>query len=490
MKISPDSLQNILLGGSFISAITGVEGTCKAALGSATWPSIEEWSKLNLSISGALVAARPPAAACHPNQPSYNSATCTKIQNEWKTWDFHIEDPISSASNNWNNDTCLPAPELPCSSEGYPVYVINATTAKQVSKAVDFAYRKNIRLNIKGSGHDFLGRSVAPNTLSIWTHQMKEIQVHSSFKIQGSSKFTNHFGPSITIGAGVTHGEAFAEANKHNLMIHVAGAPTVGFGGYITGGGHSVLSSKYGLAADAVIQMTVVTPDGKIRIANEWSEPDLFWALRGGGGGTFGVIIDITFKAFPSEPVSAHTLGFIPITNDSEPFWTTIAHTASLYPGLADHGLMAYSFILGASATSPPAFGVIFGGVNISSDKVSELLAPIEDYNKKTYPTEVYISHNISNYPSFYNFWTSNADMSTPVGVDLAVGSRLLDAKALNNPSLKDVLAEPFPTFFLVSGPGVHARDKNFNAVNPAWRTAYVHSSELLQLFVTNRCAN
>jgi hypothetical protein len=479
MRFNLDSQQAVLVGGTLLATANSAQGTCKAALGSAFWPSIEAWAKLNDTVSGALLKPPPPAAACHPDQPSYNTATCAVIQAEWTTWDFHIESPVSSAMNNWNNDTCLPLPNAPCSGEGYPVYVVNATSAEHVIAAVHFARENNIRLNVKGSSHDFLGRSVAPNSLSIWTHHMKGIDVHDLFRSQGPVSFTDYAGPAITVRAGVTHGEAFAEANKHNLMIHVAGAPTVGFGGYITGGGHSVLSSKYGLAADAVLQITIVTPDGKLRIVNECSEPDLFWAIRGGGGATFGVIIDITFIAFPSETASTLTMAFAPLTNNTSPLSDTLTYAAGLLPEIADNGVMAYSFALPASETLPEIRGAIFVGVNLSSDRVVELVEPIEQYAKTNYPTEIFVQQNISCYNSVYEFWVNTPDTTTPVGIDLAIGSRLLDAKALRSPSFTELYATSAANLYLVSGPGVHARSTSFNAVSPAWRTAYVHSSKL-----------
>lgn len=65
----------------------------------------------------------------------------------------------------------------------------------------------------------------------------------------------------------------------------------------LQGGGHSVLSPVFGLGVDRVLQFRLITPDGEIRIANECQNADLFWALRGGGGGTFGVVLEVTYKA-------------------------------------------------------------------------------------------------------------------------------------------------------------------------------------------------
>jgi hypothetical protein len=136
------------------------QSKCKATPGSADWPSTASWSALNDSISGQLIKTTPPGAVCHPDQPTYNPVACLAVQAGWLTTVFHTDNPVSSIENNWNNDTCLPVPTVPCSGEGYPVYVVNATCAEDVKKGVDFARENNVRLIVKGTGHDYLGRHV------------------------------------------------------------------------------------------------------------------------------------------------------------------------------------------------------------------------------------------------------------------------------------------------------------------------------------------
>jgi hypothetical protein len=132
--------------------------SCKATPYSQTWPSQHEWASLNQSISGRLLRPPPPGAVCHPDQPTFNAATCPTVQKEWLTSVYHTENPVSSLHNNWNNDTCLPYPADPCSGKGYPIYVVNATSAEDVKQGIDFAREKNVRLIVKGTGHDYLGR--------------------------------------------------------------------------------------------------------------------------------------------------------------------------------------------------------------------------------------------------------------------------------------------------------------------------------------------
>jgi len=111
---------------------------CKAAPGSASWPSTETWARLNETTGGRLLQPTAPGAVCHPSQASYNAADCRRVQAGWSTYEFHQADPVSSDWNQWNNDTCLPNPSYPCSGSGYPVFVINATTSQHVKLGVDF----------------------------------------------------------------------------------------------------------------------------------------------------------------------------------------------------------------------------------------------------------------------------------------------------------------------------------------------------------------
>jgi hypothetical protein len=133
---------------------------CKAIPGSPDWPSDSSWSALNRTLGGRLFKPTPPGAVCHPDQPTFNAAICPTVQAEWLTVVFHTEDPVSGVQENWSNDTCLPYANDTCSGEGYPVYVINATCAEDIKYGIDFAGKHNIRLIVKATGHDYMGRYV------------------------------------------------------------------------------------------------------------------------------------------------------------------------------------------------------------------------------------------------------------------------------------------------------------------------------------------
>jgi FAD/FMN-containing dehydrogenase len=465
---------------------------CKAVPGTPGWPSTQEWMNFNQSLGGVLLKPPPPGGVCHAGEPNYNTALCPNVTSLWTTsFNFHEDDPISNAFNNWNNDSCLPYPQAPCSGEGYPIYVVNATKPEHVQKAINFARDNNIRLNVKCSGHDYLGRSVAPNSLSIWVHYIQNIQLHDSFTPQGRRKDCdcipeglNAFGPAITFQAGDTNGAVYAAASRIGMAVPVTGGPAVCYGGYTSGGGHSILGARYGLAADLILELTVVTPDGKIVVANACQNPDLFWALRGGGGATFGVVISFTMALYPDEPTSLVVAGVTTLVNNSAHFYDAAAYAFTKYPAIVDAGWAGYGAIY-PSNTSVPGIGSKFDiawfGFGRTESQILEMVTPIADYINATWPGEFGVYGAIKNFSSFYDYWSNNTDTGSPVGVDIVIGSRLLDKTAINNPNLKSYLERAVRpggtlTQYMMGGPGVHSKPLSFNAVCPAWRTAYSHS--------------
>ncbi|KAK0634225.1 hypothetical protein B0T14DRAFT_542935 [Immersiella caudata] len=271
---------------------------CKTFPGDLNWPSGSDWSRLNSSVAGALLRPLPPAAVCYLNSPAFDPARCSfLLQNAGRTT-FYLDDPITVLTQWPQGNTCLAVRNSTgnCTQGGFPSYVVNATSVKQVEAAVKFARQNKIRLIIKNTGHDFVGRNTGAGALSIWTHYLKEFEFLPSYKQPGGG----YRGSAARVGAGLQVYEAFAHAAKHNVTLPAASCLTVGsYGGWITGGGHSPLSSKFGLGVDQVLSLQVVTADGRSMTADPVTNPDLFFALRGGGGSTYGVITSAIVKAHP-----------------------------------------------------------------------------------------------------------------------------------------------------------------------------------------------
>jgi FAD/FMN-containing dehydrogenase len=124
-----------------------------------------------------------------------------------------------------------------------------------------------------------MGRSTGRASLSLWTHYQQRQEWFDNY----SDPWSNYNGPAVKAHAGVLGTQLYEQADARGYHIVGGECPTVGFvGGYVQGGGHSVLSSYKGMAADHVLSFEVVTTSGKFMNVSNTEHPDLFWALRGG----------------------------------------------------------------------------------------------------------------------------------------------------------------------------------------------------------------
>ena len=123
---------------------------CKAYPGTSQWPADQEWLQLNKTLEGALLKPSPPASACYDG-PSYNAKQCSFLMTGARESRFYINDPLTVLTQWPQGDTCILSakPTGNCTQGGFPVYVVNATTVRQIQAAVNFARNKNVRLVIK-----------------------------------------------------------------------------------------------------------------------------------------------------------------------------------------------------------------------------------------------------------------------------------------------------------------------------------------------------
>ncbi|KAK4080908.1 CAZyme family AA7 [Trichoderma harzianum] len=466
--------------------------SCKAYPGTPSWPSAHTWAALNQTLNGRLLRPSPPGAVCHPSQSTYNTSQCSQVADEWKTYEFHVANPISVMWDKFDNFTCLPDENTPCSPAGYPAYVVNASTAEHVKIGIDFARKYNVRLNVKNTGHDYLGRSNSPGSLSIWTHNLNKITYNKGqYKLNGSGKILQ--GNSITVGGGSEMWDIYVAADKHHEAIVGGGGKTVGIGGYITGGGHSIFAPKYGLAADNVWEMEIVTPGGDIVVANEDRHQDLFWAMRGGGGSTFGVITSVTLKTHPSPKIMG--VAYMMFTDPKESIvFDLITYIVSQIPSLMAQGLSGYNLATKNMTTPiqipgiPDRIAGFLGSIVLqdvdSPDAVAKIFNPVNETLHERWPDKVQFYTLLTQYDSWLAWFSQNYDTNQAGGSQYLV-SRLLDGEALtgNPQKLKSALQAAITpsgtiSVFMVGGKGVQeAKPRGgSNAVNPAWRTAYVHA--------------
>jgi len=169
-----------------------------------------------------------------------------------------------------------------------PDLVVRCSRARDVRSAVDFARDHDLQLSVKGGGHAFAANTVADEGLLIDLTPMKGVDIDVEAE-------------TARVQAGARWGEVDPLVQAHGLASPGGTVSTVGVAGYTLGGGMGYLARKHGLAIDNLLSVDVVTADGSLIHATEDNHPDLFWALRGGGG-NFGVATRFEFRLHEVGP--------------------------------------------------------------------------------------------------------------------------------------------------------------------------------------------
>jgi UDP-N-acetylenolpyruvoylglucosamine reductase len=185
----------------------------------------------------------------------------------------------------------------------HPAAVVFPESAAQVSAAIRYAAQRGLRIAAQGTGHNAGPLGSLADTVLLRTDKMRGIRIDPRAR-------------TARVQAGVVWADVVHAAARHGLAALAGSSPDVGVVGYTLGGGMSFLGRKYGLAANNVHAIDVVTADGRVVRADSEHEPDLFWALRGGGG-SFGVVTAMEFALFPITQAYAGVLWY-PIERGSE----------------------------------------------------------------------------------------------------------------------------------------------------------------------------
>ncbi|KAF2689408.1 FAD binding domain-containing protein [Lentithecium fluviatile CBS 122367] len=484
LKGVSSNLKGLFLPGTSLSALIG-EQRCKVYPGDANWPSDLAWETLNkLTDNRLLTKPAPQASVCY-NGPLYDGAKCEEITATWNRSYSHFVDPIEMMSPVAQGMTCLPPfvfDSHNCTRGGFPMYVINATEPKHVQMGVNFARNTGVRLVIKNTGHDFLGKSGGKDALSIWTHHFKNIEYIEEFK----DEKLGYSGPAFKAGVGVQAFEIYKAAHEKGRAVVGGEGETVGiFGGYIQGGGHSPLSSLYGTGADQVLAFEVVTADGKFVVANSTTNTGLFWAMRGGGGSTFGVATSVTVKAHPDMPTTASRFSFTSEKVGNETFWAGIRAYVDYFIPNADAGTYAYFTIIPNIWTGIFSFNMSpFFAPNKTLEETQALLQPwltrLDDLSIKFDP-------NITHFDSYYEAWRSSFPLETVQKINATTGSRMFPRTNLETEEKREELYRNLRQSSENNRVQVHFNMKTVdpanadNAVNSAWRPMYLFSQQAVR---------
>jgi len=169
---------------------------------------------------------------------------------------------------------------------------VRCATPADVSETISFARRAGLRTAARSGGHCFAGRS---STAGI----VVDVTPMRSVSVSGGV---------ATVGAGARLDDVYDALDAHGLTIPAGCGPSVGIAGLTLGGGLGILGRKYGLTSDQLLAAQVVLADGRVVECDEHHDEELFWALRGAGGGNFGVVTSLTFNTIRAPDATAFHL--------------------------------------------------------------------------------------------------------------------------------------------------------------------------------------
>lgn len=272
--------------------------------GDPYWPTRAQWDELKAAVGGNLME---PHALFAPCVAEAASAACAQVSQNLRN-PFYIGDqPGGTQVSGWL-DAWTPAPSA---------RAVKARNAQDVAHAVNFARTHNLRVVVKGAAHSYLGTSNAPDSLLIWMRELTDIRLHDEFVGAGcAGKMAPT--PAVSLGAGCMWIDAYsAVTTRAGRYVQGGGCADVGVAGLVQSGGFGSFSKGFGSAAAGLLEAEVVTADGKVRIVNACQEPDLLWALKGGGGGTFGVVTRLTLRTHELPQFFGGAWGTIQASSDA-----------------------------------------------------------------------------------------------------------------------------------------------------------------------------
>jgi len=369
-----------------------------------------------------------------------------------------------------------------CSQGNIPSYAVVVSKPDDVSKAVKFGAQHNLQVVIKCSGHEYQGRSTAPNALLVWTHKFTGVKINENYKACRNSQPV----PAVKVLSGTPWGVVYETVAQTNQYAVVGGvSQTVcASGGYILGGGHSFMSPSHGLGVDNVLSFDVVLADGSIVKTSPCSYPDLFWALRGGGGGTFAIVTSTTYKLHPIPAGGVSGLSIrLDLLNGAQSvalLWDAILSVA---PSLVDYQLLG---------------GVWGGSFTLSSTSFS-LDFVFNDTNSVASPSAGFLYEFVASQPEDFtitfaelfpvasmNDWHSAVYHGDVTGIPVALGSRLIPNSFCTDPDNRAAATSALTMITMYSAVGTigtliggavsnYDLESTQTSVTPAWRSTCLH---------------
>lgn len=246
---------------------------------------------------------------------------------------------------------------------GSPAVVVRPLSESDVALAIAYAQENDLLLSVRGGGHNAAGLSTNEGGLVIDLSKMNKVEIIDS---------AQHV---VRVGGGATWGEVAAFLHEKGLALSSGDTNSVGVGGLTLGGGIGWMVRKYGLAIDSLIAAELVTADGRTLEVSTEKHPDLFWAIRGGGG-NFGVVTHFTFVAHPVGKVFA---GKITYTLDNLP---ELLKGWRDYMRTADENLTTTILIMPSFGGNPPALNLLCCYAGDDKAAATKAIDPLRQFGK------------------------------------------------------------------------------------------------------------
>ncbi|KAJ3787874.1 FAD-binding domain-containing protein [Lentinula aff. detonsa] len=444
-------------------------------------PSVN-WDTLNSSVSGRLFQYAPFARACfedaegvvgtydvnacafaqahYSDGPEYRDTIPSSYQGlQWETCPSKGESCLLDWMNPLN-EAAFDAPKT-CHQGSIPTYFLDVQTATDVQNAFKFSVETGVNLVVKNTGHEFQGRSARPGSLALWTKNLQKIEYEPAWIPTGCEDTAPRI--VVRLGPGITFSDLYAFGEANNITLPGGSTPSVSAtGGYVLGGGHGSLSNTAGLGTDRALEFTIVVPTGDVLTANACQNTDLYFALRGGGGGTFGVVMETVTLALPRTPIHVITLdGLSSDADTTKAFWKVLVDNSLEWANAGWGGV--------AGATSLQYINPL----PITEEEARTSMQPLTEF-----AAQLNLTVGQEQYDSFALFYQQVLEPLYAIsGFPLSTVSRLLPAKNFETSTSREELLEALLnasanhslTYVFATTPYAYKAD-NLTSLTPAWR--------------------
>ncbi|TGO69672.1 hypothetical protein BOTNAR_0008g00370 [Botryotinia narcissicola] len=313
-----------------------------------------------------------------------------------------------------------------CAIGNLASYALSISSASDIITGLKFARENNIRFTIKTTDHDFLGRSTGASSLASWMHNLIDINF------------------SITVALYIKNPQAVGGSCSGVGLA----------GGFAQGGVYGPLMGTCGVAADQVLEWEVVTATGQHLIVLLTHHADLYWALSGGGGGNFAVLLSVKVWVYNDGPVAGTAFSFR--NSNTTAYWTAV--------GAWLQTLLVIDTIEDLTTVSTITAESLLSNFALLPDKLEDLNVSLEN----SYTTEVHVK-----FAESYDHWVSQVETS-----NTSIGGRNIPRSTVQDNTTLPALISTFHditdeggTIFLTTANITHG-NYTPNAVLPTWRDA------------------